>query len=73
VQSQQAMQIFPAPDIQSAVGSRQQVYFVVFRQTVQEYQAAGLSDHPQIAWLKQHYRLEKQVAFNDLEIFKFVH
>jgi 4-amino-4-deoxy-L-arabinose transferase-like glycosyltransferase len=73
VQTQQAMQIYPAVDIQSAVGSHQQVYFVVFRQTIQEYQAAGSGDHPQIAWLKQHYRLETQVAFNDLEIFKFTH
>ena len=72
-QSQQAMQIFPKLNIQAAVGNHTQVYFVVFRQTVQEYQAAGLGDHPQIAWLKQHYHLESQVNFNDLEIFKFAH
>jgi hypothetical protein len=73
VASQQAMQIFPAGDIQSAVGSHNQVYFVVFRQAIQEYQAAGLDDHLQLAWLKDHYHLEGQVAFNDLEIYKFVH
>ena len=71
VASQQAMQIFPVQDIQSAVGAHPQVYFVVFRQTIDEYLAAGLADHPQLAWLKQHYRLENQVAFSDLEIYKF--
>ena len=71
--SQQAMQIFPASDIQSAVGSHARVYFVVFRQTIQEYLAGGYSDHPQLAWLKQHYHLQGQVAFNDLEIYQFVH
>ncbi len=73
VPSQQAMQIYPVSDIQSAVGSHAQVYFVVFRQTIQEYQAAGLDDHLQLAWLKQHYRLEGQVTFNDLEIYQFGH
>ena len=73
VQSQQAMQLFPAQGIQAAVGSHPQIYFIVFRQTIEEYQAAGAADHPQLAWLKQHYSLEGQVAFNDLEIFKFTH
>ena len=72
VQSQKAMQIFPAMDIQSAVGRHPQVYFVVFRQAIQAYQAAGSGDHPLIAWFTQRYRLEKQMAFNDLDIFKFV-
>jgi mannosyltransferase len=73
VPSQQAMQIFPAGDIQSAVGSHAQVYFVVFRQAILEYQAAGQDDHPQLTWLKDHYHLEGQVAFNDLEIYQFGH
>ena len=67
------MQLFPAPDIQFAAGSHPQIYFVVFRQAIQEYLDAGSGDHPQLAWLKQHYHLESQVAFNDLEIFKFAH
>ena len=67
------MQIYPANDIQSAVGSHAEVYFVVFRQTIQEYLAGGYSDHPQLAWLKQHYHLQGQVAFNDLEIYQFAH
>jgi mannosyltransferase len=73
VASQQAMQIYPAKDIQSAAGSHPQVYFVVFSQTIQEYMAAGEDDHPQLAWLKQHYRLDGHVSFNDLEIYKFTH
>lgn len=71
--SQQAMQIYPVKDIQTAVGSHAQVYFVVFDEAIQEYQAAGLSDHPILAWLKQHYHLQGQVAFNDLEIYQFTH
>ena len=70
--SQQAMQIFPVQDIQSAVSGHVHIYFVIFRQTVEEYQAAGSADDPQLAWLKQNYHLENQVDFNDLEIFKFV-
>jgi mannosyltransferase len=73
IPSQQAMQIFPVDDIQAAVGSHAQVYFVVFQQTIQEYLAGGFKDHPTLAWLKQHYHLEGQAAFNDLEIYQFDH
>jgi mannosyltransferase len=69
--SQQAMQIFPQPDLVAAVGAYQEVYFVFFSQTVEEYRAVGYSEHPDLAWLGQHFQLVEQLAFNDLEIYHF--
>ena len=69
--SQKAMGIYPQPDLQTAIGDSQQFYFVVFTQTIQEYEAAGLSDHPSLTWLRAHYLLLDKKIFNDLEIYHF--
>ena len=67
--SQQAMQIFPEPSLEHAVGSSQRVYFVTFSQTFREYQALGFSEHPNLAWLDDHFRRAGRQVFNDLEIY----
>jgi hypothetical protein len=69
--SQKAMGIYPQPDLQSAIGDSQQFYYVVFTQTIQEYKAAGLADHPNLTWLRTHYMLLDKKVFNDLEIYHF--
>lgn len=70
-ESQQAMQIFPQPDLASAVGESSEVYYVFFSQTLAEYQAIGLEEHPGIGWLDDHYRQVDQTAFNDLLIYHY--
>jgi mannosyltransferase len=69
--SQKAMGIYPQTDLQVAIGDSQQFYYVVFTQTIQEYTAAGLADHPNLAWLRIHYMLLGKKVFNDLEIYHF--
>ena len=69
--SQSAMQIFPKPDLQTAVGDNQKVFFVTFHEVLLEYQAMGVSDHPALAWLDQNYRRVDQKVFNDLEIYQY--
>jgi mannosyltransferase len=69
--SQQAMGIYPQPDLTTAIGESQQFYYVVFSETIQEYKAAGLADHPNLTWLRTHYMLLDKKVFNDLEIYHF--
>ena len=69
--SQKAMEIFPQPDLTTAIGNSQQFYYVVFTETIQEYQAAGLSDHPNLTWLRTHFMFSGKKVFNDLEIYHF--
>jgi hypothetical protein len=69
--SQKAMEIYPQPDLTTAIGNSQQFYYVVFTETIQEYQAAGLSDHPNLTWLRTHFMFSGKKVFNDLEIYYF--
>jgi 4-amino-4-deoxy-L-arabinose transferase-like glycosyltransferase len=71
IASQQAMRIFPAPDLASAIGESQAVYFVTFSQTFGEYEAMGLPEHPNLVWLDGHMRRVGRVSFNDLEIYHY--
>lgn len=70
LQSQQAMQIFPAPDLDTAIGTADSVYFVVFSRAIEEYQAGG-EEHPAIAWLEEHFHQTDMTAFNDLLLIHF--
>jgi hypothetical protein len=69
--SQQAFQLFPEEDVLAAAGNAGRVFFVVFQTTLQEYQAAGLAEHPQIKLLKASYRLAGETHFNDLVVYQF--
>lgn len=69
--SQQAMQIFPQPDLPAAVGESNEIYFITFSQTFNEYQAMGLAEHPSIAWLTKHFRQVDRQVYSDLEIYHF--
>jgi 4-amino-4-deoxy-L-arabinose transferase-like glycosyltransferase len=69
--SQQAMGIYPDETIQTAAGSGSRVYFLVFKQTLVEYQQGGAGDHPALIWLRSQYPQEQKRDFNDLEVYVF--
>ena len=71
--SQVAMKMFPEDAIDSAVGSSERVYFVVFSRTIKEYRDLGEPDHPTLIWLRENYDQVDQRSYNDLEVFQFVH
>lgn len=65
------MNIFPEPDLAAAVGDSRGVYFITFTQTFQDYQRMGLAEHPNIAWLDDHFQQAGRMAFRDLEIYHY--
>ncbi len=69
-QSQVAMQIIPDPDIASAVVDKNSVYFVVFEQTIQEYQSVKM-EHPGIHWLTENYSLNEENRIGDLIVYHY--
>ncbi|MEJ5313178.1 MAG: glycosyltransferase family 39 protein [Anaerolinea sp.] len=69
--SQEAMQIFPQPDIQHAVQGFRRVYFVVFQQAIQDYQRLGYGEHPALIWLRSHAVEEDRMNYRDLWIYVF--
>ena len=69
--SQKAMAIFPAQDLETAVGNSQGIYFVLFNQAIQDYKAIGVVRHPALDWLDQHYHFVDHMTYNDLEVFYY--
>jgi mannosyltransferase len=69
--TQQALGLFATPDIGTATQGHERVWFVIFRRALDEYHAAGYSDHPHRAWLEQHYTLVSVTSFNDLEVYEY--
>ncbi len=70
--TQQALGVQTRPDLESAVRGARRVWFVIFEQSIQEYQQAGAATHPHLAWLTARYRLEEQHSFGDLRLYLFV-
>lgn len=68
--SQEAIGLFPAADIESAVAGAERIFFVVISQAIEEYQESG-QPHPVLAWLEEHYVETNHATYNDLEIFLF--
>jgi 4-amino-4-deoxy-L-arabinose transferase-like glycosyltransferase len=69
--SQAAMKLYPVESIGEAVNGFDRIYFVVFEQAIQEYQDAGMPDHPVLEILEEGYDLVQREEFNDLFIYHF--
>jgi uncharacterized membrane protein len=69
--TQRVLGLVAAADAASAVGDAEKVYFVIFRQEVQDYLDLGLDTHPALAWLQAHYSAVETRKWGDLELFLF--
>jgi mannosyltransferase len=70
-QSQQAMQVIPTRSVEDAVKGYQGVYFVVFEKTLEDYRALGVTVHPVLAWLDEHYKFVDRSAYQDLLVYHY--
>lgn len=68
--TQQALGLFATADLTAATAGHERVWFLIFRQAVEEYEGAGQS-HPHLTWLEEQYRLEDRRAFADLLLYTF--
>jgi hypothetical protein len=71
LKTQQAMGIFAEPDIQTAVGNKKMVRFVVFSKTISEYRDMGIAIHPNLEWLRGELIEKEHRSIGDLEFFFF--
>ena len=70
--TQEAVGLLAAPDIAAAVRGHERVWFVIFRRAMEEYRAAGYTDHPHRLWLGQRYTLVSLHTFGDLDVAEYV-
>lgn len=70
--SQRVMGLFPQNNLEQAVEGTDHLFFILFDVTLQEYLQSGNSDHPRLAWLKEHFRLVGNTHYNDLLVYEFI-
>lgn len=71
--TQEALGLFATPIDQIVRGDVAGAWYIAFEQTWAEYQALGLPDAPNRAWLRAHCRQEGEVrTIADLEIYHFI-
>ena len=69
VGSQEAMQLFPDENIEVGSEGANRVIFIMFEQTRMDYLALGLTEHPALAWLNDHGKVEKVETWTDLKAY----
>ena len=69
--TQKALGLFATPDLATATQGFDRIWFVLFRRAIGEYQDAGYTTHPHLAWLDDHYTLVQIIPFNDLDIYEY--
>ena len=72
LQTQQAIDLFPEPSVDEAVDGYQEVYFVVFERTLEDYRSLGVETHPVLDWLEAHYDLADLRNYEDLLIYHYL-
>ncbi len=72
LETQRALNLFPAVGLEQAVGPAEQVWFVVFDRAIQEYKASETGQHPTLSWLEQNYSAGRSLLFNDLWVYEFI-
>lgn len=70
--TQEALDLFAAPDMATAVRGHERVWFVIFHRAVEEYRAAGYADHPHRLWLEQHCTLVSLHTFGNLDVAEYI-
>jgi len=67
--TQEALGLYPAPDMETAVGGARRVWLIIFDRAINEYGGR----HPHVEWLKTHYEPEATARhFNQLQVLCFV-
>jgi 4-amino-4-deoxy-L-arabinose transferase-like glycosyltransferase len=72
VATQEVLGLLADHDAPAAIQDADGVWFVVFRREIEEYRAAGMADHPALAWLESQMALAEVRAYGDLDVYHFM-
>jgi hypothetical protein len=69
--TQEVLGIQGQPDIETAIGNAERVWYVIYERSLEEYRARGLSTHPDLEYLGSLYALEAQETWDGLQIYLY--
>lgn len=71
LQTAKILGVTARPEISSAVGNSSAIWFILFKQEIEEYTEAGVSGQPDLEWLVQNYSLEFIEVWGDVLLYHF--
>ena len=60
-----------APDLTTAVGEAQRIWFVIYQKSINEYVAAGYETHPHLEYLEENFDLVSSETYGEVLLFQF--
>ncbi len=69
--TQKVLGLLSKPDIETAAGHAERIWFIIFDESNQEYVNAGFPAHPQLMWLMQQYVLMDKQRWGDVYLYLF--
>jgi 4-amino-4-deoxy-L-arabinose transferase-like glycosyltransferase len=61
-----------SPSLETAVGSANRIWFIIFQESVDEATQAGLDTHPHITWLEDHFRHVSTETWGPLLLYVYI-
>lgn len=58
-------------DIESAVSGAQRIWFVIYKESVEEYVAAGYATHAHLRYLDEHYTLNSYASYGNVQLYQY--
>jgi hypothetical protein len=69
--TQQVLNIMAEDNIQSASNTAGRIWYIIHQRKIQELQALGYENHPDLSFLDTHYSLTSQESWNELRVFLY--
>jgi hypothetical protein len=69
--TQEVLGLHADPTLAEAVGGASRVWFVIFRQAIEEYRESSQPEHPHLTWLRGHYDTGPVESWGDLSLYVF--
>ncbi len=69
--TQKVLGLCARSNVEDGVDNADRVWFVIFAQAIQEYRLLGLSTHPHLEWLDNHYELSSVETWGDIFLYQY--
>jgi hypothetical protein len=70
--TQQVLRIKAEPNIQSATGKAERVWYIIYQRSIEEYAAGGQSIPPDIEYLNSQFDLKSEEDWDGLRVLLYV-
>lgn len=69
--TQEVLGLNPHPNLEIASRGAEHVWFIIFRESIEEFTVAGAPTHPHLAWLNDHFELDRVEEWGSLLVYLY--